>query len=347
MAESKFTLTIRGPEGFQAERTVTTGTVRFGRQPGNDVVLPHTQISRLHAQIETTAEGCRLTDLGSSNGTALNGEKIPANTPMLLRDGDRIKIGPFEIAFSQAAAEQPAEAAAPAQAADPSIVSSVEPAPPEPTETPQPEPAPSPAPRKAAAGPKAPARAKAAPPPPPPPPAFVPAPPGPVPAGAGLPPGLTLHSSRLLNYLPGIYHTDFMARFLGIFEATLLPIEWTIDHFDLFLDPQTTPTAFLDWLAGWYGITFDSTWSETQRRTLLAEAPWIYARRGTRGALARVLEIYTGAAPEIDDQDGKLDAFTFTVRIPLRRREVDGALVEALVDAHKPAHTNYRIEYRT
>ena len=70
----------------------------------------------------------------------------------------------------------------------------------------------------------------------------------------------------LLSYLPGIYHTEFMSHFLAIFEAVLFPVEWQIDNFDLFLDPGTAPRNFLPWLANWFDIVFDSTWSEAQQR---------------------------------------------------------------------------------
>jgi phage tail-like protein len=136
-----------------------------------------------------------------------------------------------------------------------------------------------------------------------------------------------------------------MSRFLGIFEATLVPIEWTIDNFDLFLSPDTSPQGFLPWLAGWFGLTFDSTWSDEKRRALLREAHQIYSRRGTHWALSRVLEIYTGEAPEIDDTGEKLEPFTFEVSLAQRKRDVDEGLIEALIDVHKPAHTSYKLKF--
>lgn len=372
MAETVFTLAIQGPEGFKLDFTVPVGITRIGRQAGNDIVLVHGQISRSHARLETTGSDCAITDLESSNGTAVNGEKIPPNSPTSIKDGDQVKIGPFEIAVS--AVEKKEEQAAAADtppAADASIVEEVKPAEPEEDvseqeKPPKPEKEEPPAKKKApqasekkpASKPKA---KKAAPPKAKPvkkeeparPPAGGP-PPADQPPGAAahrngsapLPPGLSYHSTRLLEYLPGIYHTDFMARFLGIFEATLLPIEWTMDNFDLFLDPDSSPADFLSWLGGWYGLTFDSTWTEVQRRTLLKEAHAIFARRGTASALSRVLEIYTGVTPEIDDQDSKLDPFTFKVTIPLRKRDLREDLLEALIDAHKPAHTNYTLAFK-
>ena len=342
----QFRLTISGPEGTR-QQDLPPGLLTIGRQPGNDLLLDNTQVSRSHARLACTPSGCQLTDLNSSNGTYHNGERIPPEVPIELSPGDKIRIGPFEILFEQieaSAAAQP-EPAQPEPAAEVEAEPLIESQPlpePEPEPEPEAEPArPAPQPKKE----KAPARkTPAAPPPRTPPPAPAAAPAQPDDSGL-VPPGLSLHSQRLINYLPGIYHTDFMERFLGIFEAILTPIEWTIDNFDLYLNPYSAPSEFLPWLASWYQASFDSTWSDAQRRQLLADAHQIYARRGTRWALARVLEIYTGVQPKIDDQDEKLEPFTFKVQIPRKKRELDTELVEALIDAHKPAHTTYEVSY--
>jgi phage tail-like protein len=149
-----------------------------------------------------------------------------------------------------------------------------------------------------------------------------------------------------VNYLPGIYHSEFMLRFLGIFESILTPIEWNVENFDLYLDPHTCPTGFLPWLANWFRISFDPTWNEVQRRTLLAEAHQIYARRGTRWALSRVLEIYTGHRPEIIDQGQDLDAFTFVVKLPLNKSDVNQDVMAAIIESSKPAQATYKLEFR-
>lgn len=166
----------------------------------------------------------------------------------------------------------------------------------------------------------------------------------PIPEGL-IPPGLGLHSERLLGYLPGIYHTDFMSRFLAIFESTLTPVEWNIDNFDLYLDPGTAPLSYVPWLANWFDLTFDTSWTEAQRRQLLREAHKIYARRGTRWALSRVLEIYTGHEPTIIDTDEDLEPFTFRVILSSDVDQTRRELIERLIDAHKPAHTMYTLEF--
>jgi eukaryotic-like serine/threonine-protein kinase len=55
--------------------------------------------SRNHAVINRDTGGYTLTDLGSTNGTLLNGTPSPARSPQRLRSGDRIKIGEVEIEF--------------------------------------------------------------------------------------------------------------------------------------------------------------------------------------------------------------------------------------------------------
>lgn len=333
MPDFKFSLKITGPEGAR-QQELQTGLLTIGRQPGNDLLLENAQVSRRHASLACTQTSCQITDLDSSNGTYLNGERLAPQVPTDLTPGDTVRIGPFELVFE---AFQP-----PTQ--EPSL--QVEPLPP--VDEPQAEPQAEPEPAQAASQParEHPARKKPSGPrtPPPPPPPAVPSVPGPD-ASSLIPPGLSQHSQRLIKYLPGIYHTDFMERFLGIFEAILTPIEWNIDNFDLYLSPASAPAGFLDWLGNWYQASFDSTWSETQRRQLLTDAHQIYAMRGTRWALSRVLEIYTGVSPEIDDLSENLDPFTFKVHIPRAKSDLSPELIEALIDANKPAHTAYEVIY--
>lgn len=67
---------------------------RIGRSIDNTIQLPETSISRYHASILRDEEGqIRLADLGSTNGTFLNGRRLPDNTPICVKDGDRIQFG--------------------------------------------------------------------------------------------------------------------------------------------------------------------------------------------------------------------------------------------------------------
>jgi phage tail-like protein len=280
--------------------------VMIGRQAGTDLQLEHQQVSRRHAELHCAPTECLLMDLGSANGTYLNGQKMTARVPVPLQPGDSIRIGDFKLDFEQ----NPVDEVAPV-----SEISSAQ-----------------------ANGDVTPQRPE------------IPAPPLPPPAQPGArldpsqpPPGLTFQSERLLSYLPGIYHTEFMQNYLAIFEAILFPVEWQIDNFDLFLDPATAPAGFLPWLANWFNFVFDSTWSEAQKRIFLKEAYSIYTRAGTRWALGRILEIYCNQAPEIDDEAQDLAPHTFRVKLP-KGIAIDRKNIERLIDACKPTHTAYILE---
>ncbi|HEB97998.1 MAG TPA: ATP-binding cassette domain-containing protein [Thiotrichales bacterium] len=68
----------------------------LGRLAGCEVRLDHRSASRRHARIVQVPEGWVLEDLGSTNGTFVNGRQIERH---LLRAGDRIGIGEYEILF--------------------------------------------------------------------------------------------------------------------------------------------------------------------------------------------------------------------------------------------------------
>lgn len=160
-----------------------------------------------------------------------------------------------------------------------------------------------------------------------------------------VPPGLGNHSIRYINYLPEIYKSDFVSRFLAMLESVLMPVEWTIDNIDLMLDPDTTVKSFLPWLAQWFGVTFDATWSEEKQRLFLKDAHQLYAMRGTKWAMARTLSIYTGQEVEIVDLDDDDNPFLFKVRFPCRENEIERVLVEKMIEIDKPAHTIFQLEF--
>jgi pSer/pThr/pTyr-binding forkhead associated (FHA) protein len=63
----------------------------IGRSESNELVLDLPEVSRQHAVIECQAGICTVTDLGSANGTFVNGARILQ--PTLLKSGDTITIG--------------------------------------------------------------------------------------------------------------------------------------------------------------------------------------------------------------------------------------------------------------
>lgn len=72
------------PAGHQARFTI-------GRDPGCDLVIPDISVSRWHAGLARGANGWLLTDLGSTNGTRLNGWRVRDVVPV--RCGDRVSFG--------------------------------------------------------------------------------------------------------------------------------------------------------------------------------------------------------------------------------------------------------------
>ncbi len=77
-------LGLTGP--FELKLRVTT----IGRHPNNDISLLMESVSRFHAKIEQCGSKWIITDLNSSNGTFINGERIA--TPRALSEGDVITV---------------------------------------------------------------------------------------------------------------------------------------------------------------------------------------------------------------------------------------------------------------
>ncbi|MBS1859158.1 MAG: adenylate/guanylate cyclase domain-containing protein [Acidobacteria bacterium] len=73
---------------------------RIGRAPGNTIVLEDDLASRNHIIVQTSdSEVYYLTDLGSTNGTLVNGVRV--TVPVVLRPGDVIQIGSHSFRFHQ------------------------------------------------------------------------------------------------------------------------------------------------------------------------------------------------------------------------------------------------------
>lgn len=87
------------------------GTTTLGRDPTNQIPLPHSSVSREHAEIVCGPGGVTVRDLGSRNGVLVNG--VPRKKA-LLQPGDKLAICEFLIELATAT---PAEATAPAREA--------------------------------------------------------------------------------------------------------------------------------------------------------------------------------------------------------------------------------------
>jgi predicted component of type VI protein secretion system len=85
------------------------------------------EVSREHAEFMVSAENVSVSDLGSRNGTLVNGKRLNAKEPCTLKDSDLIQIGPLTFAISIQGAPVPVvargQAKAPAKPASPDEIS--------------------------------------------------------------------------------------------------------------------------------------------------------------------------------------------------------------------------------
>lgn len=180
---------------------------------------------------------------------------------------------------------------------------------------------------------------------------------------------------QYLNYLPALYEQDeLMGRLLMLFESFWKPIESQIETMPYYLDPGLTPTDLLPWLASWLDLEFTDEWPEDRFRELLRWAIALHRRRGTRWALQKHLEIYTGRQAIISEKrlsdfvlggearlnsgialgpGNKPHSFSVTLSLPPieisdeaeqhRRENIRRRTIEAIIEMQKPAHTVYTL----
>jgi len=335
---------LKYADGKTATFELSKRQVTVGRASDVDVQINDGQVSRRHALLLCGPEGVRLVDAGSVNGTFLGTDRLPAQQPVPLTDGATIRMGSTLVIFTagsgepEAAAPEPLPASAPDNPPRPEFDTAIKPPPATATDTRPPEPHAAPAPPPEFA----------------PPPPQEPAPPVLEPTNGrdGQPPGVPTGRSSYLKYLPAIYsNDDFLGRFLLIFETILSPIDRTIDNLHYYFDAGMAPADVLPWLASWLGLVLDERWPEAQRRALLRAAVELYQWRGTRRGLSDFLQLYTGHTPEIIEPGiGRVvvnedEVFRFIVRLRVPDpAAIDRSVVEAIIDAEKPAHAGYALE---
>jgi hypothetical protein len=86
---------MKGPRELMGVSVPVSGPVVIGRSPGADIVIGDDFVSGRHARIAPSGDGAVLEDLGSTNGTLLNGK--PVTAPCSLRPGDMIDIGTVQL----------------------------------------------------------------------------------------------------------------------------------------------------------------------------------------------------------------------------------------------------------
>lgn len=153
----------------------------------------------------------------------------------------------------------------------------------------------------------------------------------------------------------------FLEDMCAALDRVLAPVFVTLDSLDAYVDPSVTPDDFLAWLGDWVAVTARLGWPEDAWRQLIGEAAWLFSRRGTAAALAKLVELYTGGEVEVDDPGGseilhrrgdtqvietKPEAVVVRVRGG-RVQQNDATLVsglDELVRSSTPAHLAVRVE---
>jgi pilus assembly protein CpaF len=97
-------LSVSRPESAEPERlTFEKPEVVLGKHAECDIVLSNPKVSRRHAKVVTRNGGLYVEDLGSTNGTFLNGSRIDGEKR--LAAGDVVEVGPFKVRIEEGAAK--------------------------------------------------------------------------------------------------------------------------------------------------------------------------------------------------------------------------------------------------
>jgi len=132
---------------------------------------------------------------------------------------------------------------------------------------------------------------------------------------------------------------------------------------------EQAPSDFLPWLSTWVALTLRADVPDALQRELIAKAIPLYRKRGTRQGLEELIQIYTGMGVTIKEFRGnfqlevasQLDVdtilgggtpfyFHVEVALPTGTRSAPQIaalrrLLEAIIDAEKPAHTYYTLDF--
>ena len=301
---------------------LTMDVLKIGRVPESGLQLSHAMVSRTHAEVRVEAQGPILTDLGSTHGTIVKGQRLLPNEPLVLVDGAVFRIGPYSLIYqtiesttypldqdgkqlprleveeggAKLAGDGLADGASSTLQQDVLAINT------------------------------------------------------PYRSGELAPPGSLEHDpgSIYLYNLPDIFQeNDFLRRFLLIFEDLWEPLEQRQDHINMYFDPRTCPESFLPWLAGWLGLVLPTHRPEVHRH-FLTQAMDLYNWRGTRYGLVRMIEVCTGLTPEIVEIPTRPYVFLIRVTVPagFPGEIPDRQLIEELIQTHKPAHIGYLLEVK-
>ena len=100
MENPRFRLSIQSGAAAGKAFVLDREELLLGRSEQADITLPDPEISRRHARLVRMGSGYQIEDLGSTNGTFVNGVRLSA--PRMLQPGDRIQFGLHTVALYEA-----------------------------------------------------------------------------------------------------------------------------------------------------------------------------------------------------------------------------------------------------
>lgn len=187
---------------------------------------------------------------------------------------------------------------------------------------------------------------------------------------------VTYPKQTFVNYLPSIYADEggFIERYIEIFQNLYLELEHVIEQLPQLLEPYQMPERFLDEIGSWIGIDNSrQIFNSEQMRKLLLKFVALGKKKGTKEALAGMLEVLLGEEPVIveyfkwrdhaDDEQAEdfarlygSGAYTFTVivnpeevlrQVPKEEQEIflsklKEKIIE-MIEQFRPALTIYKL----
>ena len=100
-------LTLVGTVGNKIDYALRSALITIGSDPSNELIIDEPTVSRRHAQVARRAGIFEIRDLGSTNGTFVNGRKVDGFTP--IQGGDEIRFGGVRFDVRAGTPAQPAK----------------------------------------------------------------------------------------------------------------------------------------------------------------------------------------------------------------------------------------------
>ncbi len=114
----------------------------------------------------------------------------------------------------------------------------------------------------------------------------------------------------LIEQLPRVMQEDpFIHGFVGITQEIATSVRGEIEKMDWFLDADTAPEEFVQWMGGWLGLVVEPVATDPEERELrirnvVRTAGILFLRRGTRAGLEGMLHAITGEPARVSDSGG-------------------------------------------